>query len=185
MPLVLDLPALAAPVETVDVEAERQDAYNEGHRAATEALTAQHADELAALKDQHAAEMEAQREQLEGGIADYLAKALPELAQRVSTELADAAAGIFLPLIKEQVARRAMSDLADEMKPMLAKGILGQMKVSGPDHLCDLLRTQLGEAGDDVEFAHADMADLRVEIGDSLLVTRLSVFAEDVEKVLV
>jgi hypothetical protein len=35
-----------------------------------------------------------------------------------------------------------------------------------------------------VSFVHTDDTDIRVEIGDSLLVTRLSAFAADLERVL-
>jgi hypothetical protein len=184
MEIVSDFPALESFVEEIDVEAERKQAYDEGYSAATESMTAQNAEAIAELQQKHDAELEAQKEQFEGGMADYLAKALPELSDRITSELVDAAARLMLPLIKEQVDRKAVDDLAEQLKPVLAKEILEQIRVSGPEHLCALLQEKLEEGGSTIEFSHSEGPDLRVEIGDTLLVTRLSVFAADLEKVL-
>lgn len=177
--------------EPVDLEAERQAvhdlAYNEGHQAATEALTTQHAEELANLKEQHEAELAAQKDQFEGGLADYLAKALPELSERISQELSEAAARLFIPLLREKADQAAVEELAAQLRSALAVEIREQVKISGPAHLCDMLRDQLGEQGVEFIFEPSDapnVYDLRVEIGDSLLVTRLSAFAADLERVL-
>lgn len=181
-----EMPALESFAQTVevDLEAERREAYDEGHLAATQSLTAKHAEDLEALKEQHAQEIEQQRLQFEDGLADYLSKALPDLASRLSAELSEATARVLSPLLKEQVMRGAINELVEELKPTLAKEILEQITVFGPVHLCDLLKAQLEEKGDAVSFVHTDDTDIRVEIGDSLLVTRLSAFAADLERVL-
>lgn len=179
-----DLPALDEVAEPVDLEAERRQAYDEGFTAATDQLTAEHAEALAELQKKHAEEMDAQRQAFEGGLADYLAQALPELSTRISSELVDATLRLLAPLLKQQADRQAVEELADELKQTLAKDVLEQIHVTGPEHLCDLLRDRLEEAGERVEFHHSEGSDLKVEIGDSLLVTRLSAFAADLEKVL-
>lgn len=179
-----DFPALEPFVEQVDLEAERQQAFDEGHSSATETMTAQNAEALAELQQQHEAEMEAQREKFEGDLADYLAKALPELSDRVSAELADAALRLLLPLIGEQLDRAAVEELAVQLKPTLAKEVIEQIKVSGPERLCNILRAKLEETEIHIELAHSEGPDLRVEIGDTILVTRLAAFAADLERVL-
>lgn len=183
-----EMPALDMFEAHVDLEAERQQAhdlaYDEGRQAAEAAMAAKHAEELAALQEKHAAEMETQRQQFEGGVADYLAKALPELADRVAAELADSAARLFLPMLRNQAERSTVEDLATQLKQALSKEIVEQIRVTGPAHLCDLLRDQLQERGDAIEFTPSDSGDVRVEIGDSLLVTRLSAFSAELEKVL-
>ncbi|TDK35099.1 hypothetical protein E2F50_12580 [Rhizobium deserti] len=179
-----DFPALESFVEQIDLEAERQQAYDEGYSTATESLTAVHAEALAELQQTHEAEIEAQREQFEGGLADYLAKALPELANQISAELADATTRLLMPVIKQELDRKAVEELAEQLKPMLAKEVLEQIRVTGPERLCDLLREKLEEAGAAIEFNPSEAPDLRVEMGDSLLVTRLSAFAAELERVL-
>jgi hypothetical protein len=179
-----EFPALESFVEQVDLEAERQQAYDEGYSAATESMAAANAEALAELQQKHEAEIEAQREHFEGGLADYLAKALPELSIRISGELADAATRLLMPVIKQELEQKAVEELAEQLKPTLAKEVLEQIRVMGPDRLCDLLREKLEEAGNAIEFSPSEGPDLRVEIGDSLLVTRLSVFAADLERVL-
>jgi hypothetical protein len=178
-----DFPALESFVEKVDVEAERQQAYDEGYSAATESMTAAHAEAVAELQQKHEAEIEAQREQFEGGLADYLAKALPELSNQISAELADATTRLLMPVIKQELDRKAVEELAEQLKPMLAKEVLEQIRVTGPERLCDLLRVKLEEAGTAIEFIPSEAPDLRVEMGDSLLVTRLSSFAADLERI--
>jgi hypothetical protein len=179
-----DFPAVEHAVVQVDLEVERQIAYDEGFQAATEQLAADHAAALAELQEKHAADMEAQREEFEGGVADYLAKALPELTERVSAELAEAAIRLLAPILKSQMDREAVTELAEQMKPFLAKETLEQIQVHGPEHLCDLLREKLEDAAGAVECHLSDGPDVRVELGDTLLVTRLSAFAADLERVL-
>lgn len=179
-----DFPAIEHVVEQVDVEAERQQAREEGARQATEELTAQHAEAIAELQQKHADELEAQRQEFEGGLADYLAKALPELTDRLAAELTEAALRLFAPIVKEELDRQALNELAATLRTELAKETLEQIQVSGPERLCDLLRDRLEEAGATIEFQHTEGADVRVEMGDSLLVTRLSAFTADLERVL-
>ena len=181
---VSEFPALEQFVEQVDLQAERQQAYDEGFKAATEQLAAQNAEALAELQQQHATEMEAQRLEFEGGVADYLATALPELSARISTELADAVVHLLAPVLTEELDRQAVDELAAQLKPALAREVLDQIRVSGPRHLCDMLRDKLEEAGEIIDFQPSESADLRVEMGDTLLVTRLSAFAADLERVL-
>ncbi|RWX77017.1 hypothetical protein EPK99_15255 [Neorhizobium lilium] len=177
-------PAIEPFVEQVDLEAERRQAHDEGFKAASEQMTAEHAEALAELQQKHEAELEMQRQEFEGGIADYLAKALPELFDRLTSDLADATVRLLAPILKEQFDRQAVEELAEQLKPELAKEVLEQIKVSGPEHLCDLLRDKLEEAGSTIEFHPTEGTDLRVEMGDTLLVTRLSAFAADLERVL-
>ena len=181
---VSDVSALEEFVEQVDLEAERQQAYDEGFKAATEQMTAQNAEALAQLQQTHETEMEAHRLEFEGGVADYLAKALPELTERISTELADALVHLLAPLLKEELDRQAVDELAQQLKPELAREVLDQIRVFGPRHLCDLLRDKLEQAGEIIDFQPSESADLRVEMGDTLLVTRLSAFAAGLERVL-
>lgn len=179
-----DFPAFEEVVVTVDIDAERRQAYDDGFKAATEQMAADHAQAIEHLEQKHSAELEAQRQEFEGGVADYLAKALPELTERISGELADAAVNLLAPILKDELARQAVSELADQMKPFLARETLEQIRVSGPENLCDLLRERLEEVDGAVEFVTSEEADLRVELGDTLLVTRLSAFTADLERVL-
>eukprot|EP00913_Durusdinium_trenchii_P026937 g25272.t1 len=169
VPLVSDFPMIEAFEPQIDMEAERRQAYEEGHKAAVDSLTAQHAEAIAALQEKNAAELDAQRQQFEGGIADYLAKALPDMSTRVAGELLDAAARLFAPILKTEAERQAVDDLAQRIRSALAREIIEQIKVTGPERLCLLLRDQLQEQGEVLEFNHFEGTDVRVEIGESLL----------------
>ncbi|MBV2183367.1 MAG: GTPase, partial [Rhizobium sp.] len=98
--------------ETVDVEAERRAAYAEGHEAASAELSEKHAAELAALKAAHEEAMAALAAQLMGETAKRLAEGLERVTADVATAVSESAAEALAPFLSEEVAAKAVGDLA-------------------------------------------------------------------------
>lgn len=185
--LAFDLPepVFAEPEpEPINPEDIRREAHEGGRREATETLEAKHAEEIEALKAAHATELEAERQRIEADHAASLAAILADIPQRISEQLSEASVRLFAPLLRSQAERQAMDEMAKRLVPVLASEVGEQIRVIGPVRLCDMLRDRLDGAARDVQFEPSDDADLRVEIGDTLMVSRLAEFAADLEKVL-
>ncbi|MBB3608308.1 hypothetical protein [Rhizobium sp. BK602] len=176
---------LDAPEEPpVDIEAERRDAYAQGHEAATQELTGRHRAELEALAEAHRREIEALRSQYEEQAAEKIAAGMTEIAtmlgQAVSAETAD----LLAPIMTEALSAGAVADLAELVASAVLEGDVGPVTVSGPRHLFDILESRLRDSDALLRHVEADDVDLTVTIGESVLVTRMSAWAASLREIL-
>lgn len=176
---------LDAPEEPpVDIEAERRDAYAQGHEAATQELTGRHRAELEAMAEAHRREIAALRAQYEEHAAEKIATGMTEIAtllgQVVSTQAADALA----PIMTEALSAGAVADLAEMVASAVLEGDVGSVTVSGPRHLFELLEARLRDSDALLRHVEADDVDLTVTIGESVLVTRMSAWAASLREIL-
>jgi hypothetical protein len=182
--LDFDMQALPEPDDIVDLAAEKQQSYDDGHSAATQALEAAHAAALDALAASHRDEIEALRARYQVEIAERLTSAIREMTARIADTVVDATARALVPMLGEETARTAVAELGSLIRAQIAEGHAGKVKVRGPRELFDLLSAGLGEHADCLEFEASEEVDLTAELGDTVLLTRLSVFAESLERVM-
>jgi len=179
-----DMQTLPELEETIDIEAEKQQSYQEGHAAATLAVEASHAVALDAIAATHRDEIEALRIRYEADIADRLTSAIREMTTRIADTVVDATARALAPMLGEEATRTAVAELGRLIRVQIAEGHAGKVKIKGPRDLFDLLSAGLDEHAECLEFEESDEIDLSAELGDSVLLTRLSVFAEGLERVM-
>lgn len=175
-----DFPATVS----ADGDAVRQEAYAEGYEAATAALGLQHQQEMDALRQHMAEEMEALRQSFEQEAANRITTGLRAMAQEIAERIADETAVCLAPLLQEEIATKAVADLAVLIREAILEGEAGTIIVKGPLSLFNILATEMGD--DASMFRHVEAADLdlTVEVAGSVLVTRLSAFAASLKKVL-
>ena len=186
VPLIDTGPAfpLLAETETVDVEAERQDAQAQGYAAATEELTRKHAEELEALAARHQQEIADLAEVYGGQTADAVTAGLQRIAGLIATEVSEQAAAALAPILTEELTRKAIADLADMIQAAVLEGVAGTIVVRGPAELFGALKEKMGEKASALRHVEAADVDLTVEIDGSVLVTRMSAWAASLKKVL-
>lgn len=170
--------------EPIDLEAERRAAYAEGHEAASAELGERHAAELAALKAAHEEAMAALEAQLMGETARRLAEGLERVAADVAIAVSEHAAEALAPFLSEEVAAKAVGDLADLLKTAIAEGHAGTITLKGPRALFDLLLARMPEAAGALRHVEVEDLDLQAELDGAVLVTRISAFAASLKKVL-
>lgn len=182
---MFDFPAFAEVEPSVDAEAVREAAFAEGREEALREAEAEHAEALAREKARHADELAALKAHFEGEIAALVAARLSEMVQTVAEDVAAATAKAIAPLMGEAVARRAVADLAIMLRATMEEGGVARAKVRGPEEACRQLAAALGEdKAKLVDFETGEDMDLTVEAGSSVLVTRLSAFAAELERVM-
>lgn len=174
-----------SPVEPpVDIEAERRDAYAQGHEAAVEELSLKHQKALDALAADHRNELDALRAQYEEQAAEKIAGGMTQIANMLGQAVSTEAAAVLAPVMTEALTADAITELAELVTASILDGAVGLITVSGPRHLFDILQTCLGENGALLRHVEADDVDLTVTIGESVLVTRMSAWAASLKEIL-
>ncbi|EJC82580.1 hypothetical protein Rleg4DRAFT_4295 [Rhizobium leguminosarum bv. trifolii WSM2297] len=168
----------------IDVEAERRDAYAEGHAAATADLTEKYEREAQTLAEIHARELEELKLRYEVEAAAIIASRVRDIAEEVAQLVSAGAAIAIAPVMTEALAAKAAESLAVLLRDAILEGAAGPIVVRGPTRLFDLLKAELGEHAGAVRHFETDDIDLAVEIGESVIVTRMSAWAASLKKVL-
>ncbi|MBB4567312.1 hypothetical protein [Rhizobium leucaenae] len=179
----LDFPETpTAPL--IDIEAERREAYAQGHEAATQELEQKHQAELATIADTHRGEMDALRARYEERAAERIVNGLTQLATTLGQAISAEAAVALAPIMTEALTARAVADLAERVTAAILDGAAGPITVSGPRHLFEVLHASLGQNGVLLRHTEARDVDLTVTIGESVLVTRMSAWAASLKEIL-
>lgn len=179
-PIFADIPA----EPPVDVEAERREAYAEGQEAATLELGEKHRAELEAIEATHREELEALEAKYKVEMAEQIAEKLKAIAAALGDAVSVETAKALSPIMTEELIERAVADLATLVTVAILDGEAGPITVSGPRDLFDNLSEHLGEHAELLRHVEAEDVDLTVTIGESVLVTRMSAWADSLRKVL-
>ncbi len=176
---------LDSPVEPpIDIEAERRDAYAQGHEAATQELLLRQQQALEAMAEAHRGEMDTLRTRYEEQAAERIAADMTQIATILGQTVSIEAAAVLAPIMTEALTAKAVADLADLVAASILDGAVGPVTVSGPRHLFDILHARLDDHGALLRHVEADDVDLSVTIGESVLVTRMSVWAASLREIL-
>ena len=177
-------PGIPAETEADRIEAARASGFASGEAAAKAVLAAT----VAGLGEEHARELAAAREAWASGEADKLAHQLAAGLEDLETRLADATARVLAPLLQAEVARQAIADLNSELARLLGNAADVSLSISGPEDLLEALRGRLADqlAGKtvSVDYRQSEEPDVRIVVGQTVLETRLGVWAAKIEEAL-
>ncbi len=173
-----------AETEADRIEAARASGFASGEAAAKAVLEAT----VAGLGEEHARELAAAREAWVRGEADKLAHQLAAGLKDLETRIADATARVLAPLLQAEVARQAIADLNSELARLLANAADVSLSISGPEDLLEALRVRLADqlAGKtvSVDYRQSEEPDVRIVAGQTVLETRLGVWAAKIREAL-
>ncbi|MFP5076339.1 hypothetical protein ACLE20_03445 [Rhizobium sp. YIM 134829] len=168
----------------IDIEAERQSAYGRGRDHAEAELAARYAAEIAALRAAHAAELAVLERRLTDDVAITIHRRFSELGSALANLLTAQTAEALRPVMTEALTERAVADLAAALNRALGDGEGVKITVRGPADLFTALTTRFPADAQVFRHVETDEMDLTVEFGDSILMTRLSAWADTIRKVL-
>lgn len=181
---VADMAFFAEPEPQVDIEAERQAAYDEGYARARQELEEQFAGQLATLADEHEQEVRGQEERHDSEIMRVIHARFFDMTVAISQSVADQTLQALLPIIDADVARRSVAALADAVRKAMAEEKAADVLVRGPTRLFDMLKPKFDERGIECRHVEAETVDIIVEINETVLTTRLSVWAQSLAEVM-
>jgi hypothetical protein len=167
----------------IDVEAERREAYSEGFAAATVELTEKYEHEAQAAAEAHMREIEELKLRYEIEAAAVIASRIRDMAEEIATVVSEATATAIAPVMTEELSVKAVENLAVLLREAILDGAVAPIVVRGPVKLFDILKDKLAEHTALLRHLEADDIDLAVEIGETVLVTRISAWAASVKKV--
>lgn len=170
--------------EPVDLEAEKRVSFAEGHEAGAAEIRAQMEAERHELVAAHAAEMETLRLKYTQELTALVARRLRDGTDALAKSLSEQAATVLAPVLSEELSAQAATSLAALVTNALVDGEATKLIVKGPLDMFERLKAELGL--DDAQFQYTETPDidLSVEIGESVLVTRMSAWASSLRKVL-
>lgn len=180
----MDYAEMAEAPVLVDVAAERREAYAEGHEAATLSLTEAHQAELEAVRAAYQAELEALKEKFETQSIARIASDLQHIATTIGLSVSSEAAKALSPIMTEALTTNAIDELATLVSASILDGATGPITVSGRRIMFDRLAAKADPDGRLLVLVEADDIDLSVTIDDSVLVTRMSAWADSLREVL-
>lgn len=169
---------------SIDVEAERAAAFEDGKAEGERLAAAAHEAEREQLEAEHARALAALREQLEGEAVIHLDNQIRSMRDALAMTLEDLTAAALAPVLQAALAAKAAEDLADMVRDILTSEGVTRLTVKGPIALFEKFRDALGAEAPELRHIENDDLDLSVDIDESVLVTRLSAWAGSVKKVL-
>ncbi|AYC99665.1 hypothetical protein [Neorhizobium sp. NCHU2750] len=176
-----DMPEISSEPE-IDIEAEKSKAYAEGHEAATREIAARHEEQLAELATLHRQEMDAQAAKYEEAVAQRVEEFLKQMHVSLAGCVETAVANVLTPFVQDQVARVAAAKFAEDVAEEVGQGRTVKLAITGPETFIDTMRKRLDPLVSEVDYTDAPEIDMKLEVGDTVLVTRLKACVEAMEE---
>jgi hypothetical protein len=172
------------PEPEIDVEAERKQAFDEGYAKARAELEESFAGQLAAIAEDHENEVRNQEERHDSEIMRVIHARFFDMTVAISQSVADQTLQALLPIIDADVARRSVAALADAVRKAMTEEKAADVLVRGPTRLYDMLKPKFDERGIACRHVEAETIDILVEINETVLTTRLGVWAQSLAEVM-
>lgn len=179
-----DMDFLSEPEPEIDLEAERKQAYDEGYAKARAELEESFAGQLAAIAEDHEHEVRAQQERHDSEVMRVIHARFFDMTVAISQSVADQTLQALLPIIDADVARRSVTALADAVRKAMTEEKAADVLVRGPMRLYEMLKPKFDERGIACRHVEAETIDILVEINETVLTTRLSVWAQSLAEVM-
>ena len=179
-----DMDFLSEPEPEIDLEAERKQAFDEGYAKARAELEESFAGQLVALAEDHDHEVRAQEERHDSEIMRVIHARFFDMTVAISQSVADQTLQALLPVIDADVARRSVTALADAVRKAMTEEKAADVLVRGPMRLYEMLKPKFDERGIVCRHVEAETVDILVEINETVLTTRLSVWAQSLAEVM-
>ena len=160
----------AEPSLEEKLAAEYQRGLAAGETAAAERYETRLEDERRA----HDEEVAAIRETLRSEQASLLEEGLASAFDVLESRIAHCVAEVLQPLVEERMASRIVMSFRDTLTRFLDGDHGSLVRISGPEALLDLLRSEPGVLEGRIEFQVADTAELTAVIGETTLNTRFA-----------
>jgi L-lactate utilization protein LutC len=163
-----DMNFLSEPEPQIDLEAERKEAFDEGYAKARAELEEHFAGQLVTIAEDHQHEVVAQEERHDSEVMRVIHARFFDMTVAIDAD----------------VARRSVTALADAVRKAMTEEKAADVLVRGPMRLYEMLKPKFDERGIACRHVEAETIDILVEINESVLTTRLSVWAQSLAEVM-
>ncbi|MDB5525944.1 MAG: hypothetical protein JWM58_3707 [Rhizobium sp.] len=178
-----DLNFAVEPEPQVDIEAERQEAHEQGYREAAELYEGRHAEEIETLREMHALQLRELADTHESETIWMIHTRFHEMTLAISQTIAEQTLQVLLPVFEEEFCRRSIAHLAELVRTALSEAEVATVVIRGPERLYIRLKPLLEMDGVQTRFIESISPDISVEINDAVLVTRLASWTQALSEV--
>jgi hypothetical protein len=165
-----------------DPDAASSDAYAKGFEGGKSAAQAVFDSQLAEQKSRFESQLVSERERWVTQQGETLAERFQSGLRDLEAAIAGTAGRILKPFLTAAVERQAIAELQQQLHALLAGNEATRFTVSGPPDLLDALRGQLDTAGVTVTYEPGEQCDVRVNVGETVLETRLGAWMAKIEE---
>ncbi len=134
---------------------------------------------IAALVEQHDRELEAVRAECGEVAAERIRAGLAAMERHLLDEIGTQVARILAPILSSQARERSVAAFIDALRDMLADSAAVSVCVEGPPDLLGHVEVALGSSDQRLEFKIAQRTDLRAQMAESFVMTRLGEWADE------
>jgi hypothetical protein len=180
----MDFLSQVEPEPQIDLEAERKQAFDEGYARARAELEEHFVGQLATIAEEHQQEAVALQERHDSEVMRVIHARFFDMTVAISQSVADQTLQALLPIIDADVARRSVTALADAVRKAMTEEKAADVLVRGPMRLYEMLKPKFDERGIACRHVEAETIDILVEINETVLTTRLSVWAQSLAEVM-
>lgn len=161
-----------------DVEERIAEAYERGLREGAEAARAEQAETLA--REQAQLRDQALEQQVDFQLNEYarLAEAIANGLGEIEDRIAASVTRILAPLLTNEMTKRIVDDLNEDLARLCSGGSPGLIKIRGPERLLTLLRERVSELPVEVEFVGEDAVEVTVEAQHTVIRSQLRPWAD-------
>jgi hypothetical protein len=159
----------AAPVNLLE------DAYRRGHIAGL----AEGESKLAEERVRSAIRLGEERAKWSDQQAVAIVNGFDAACREIESNIASSVARILLPFLADAVRDKAIGSLVEQIAALTSSSPVPAFRVTGPNELIDLVRTQLNLAGrSGVEYQSADTVEVRVLVDQTRIETQISTWMD-------
>jgi hypothetical protein len=179
-----DMSFLSEPEPSIDLEAERKQAFDAGYEKAKDEIEEHFGGQLASVIADHDQETRALVEKHDTEVMRVIHARFFDMTVAISQSVADQTLQALLPMIDADVARRSVAALADAVRKAMTEEKAADVLVRGPMRLYEMLKPKFDERGIACRHVEAETVDIIVEINETVLTTRLAVWAQSMAEVM-
>lgn len=155
------------------------------HRGFAEAQTRTAEQYEALLREREAAfeeRLAAERQRWAETTAAEGVRLIKEEISRCECAIGNEVVRLLMPLIGEQLTRRSVNEIRDLVRRLLTESPEAHLRISGPHDLVEAMRAALGENGLHASVQETDTLELRVEIDQVVVESRVTKWIERLQE---
>lgn len=130
------------------------------------------------------ARLESARARWTETVAADSARLIRQEIHRCECAIGEQVARLLLPLLDAELTRKSVEEIRDLVRRLLVETPDSHLRISGPGDLADAMRAALGENGLHATVQESDALELRVEIDQIVVESRVTKWIERLREVM-
>lgn len=183
-PAFAHLPMISEPVHegtdmmsdqpSIDIDAEKAAAYQEGYDAAMRAASEQNEAQNSAREATHKNELDQLEAQLGENLISQLASSIETQVTNASEQITDEVGRVLTQLFSTELIERSLDLLKNLINQALTENSASKIRLEGPVNLTERVKEKLGSEYSNIEIVDSDNVDIKIEVDQTIIATKIA-----------